>query len=143
MAIDYQSLLYDPIYQMLGVDVTLTTVDDAEISLTVLNLTKPNSFSGFGVDFQTFQPSVKIRMAELSDLSPQDDILGGELAMDGETWTVKSYEYNASPNGNSDGELRLLLSKLIVVPPSVGGYVLREDGSFLLREDGSKLAREG
>lgn len=143
MPIDYQSLLYDPIYQTLGVAVTLTTVDDQEVSLTALNLTKPSSFNGFGVDFQTFQPAVKIRMSELSGLSLQDDILGGELLMDGETWDIKSYERNASPNGNSDGELRLLLSKQIQIAVPGGGYVLREDGSFVLREDDSKVLREG
>lgn len=124
MAIDYQSLLYDPIYQTLGIEVTLTTVDDQDVSLTALNLTKPNAFNGFGVDFQTFQPAVKIRMSELSGLSLQDDVLGGELAMDGDTWTIKSYEYNASPNGNADGEMRLLLSKkpqAIPTPPVVLG----------------------
>lgn len=141
MAIDYQSLLYDPIYQTLGIEVTLTTADDQELSLTALNLTKPSTYTGFGVDFQAFQPAVKIRMSELSGLSLQDDILGGELLMDGETWEIKSYERNASPNGNSDGELRLLLSKQIAVPG--GGYILREDGSYLLREDDSKVLREG
>lgn len=143
MAIDYQSLLYDPIYQILGVAVTLTTVDDQEVSLTALNLTKPSSISGLGIDFQAFQPAVKIRMSELSGLSLQDDVLGGELELDGETWDIKSYERNASPNGNSDGELRLLLSRQVQVVIAGGGYVLREDGSYVLREDGSKVVREG
>lgn len=119
MTIDYQSILYDPIYATLGIPIVLTTVGDEEKSVTVLNLTKPSSFSGFGVDFQAFQPSVKIRMSELSDISPQTDLVGGELSMDGKSWRIKSYEYNASPNGNSDGELRLLLANAAEPIPTI------------------------
>lgn len=109
MSLDYQELLYDPIYQVLGVAATLTTSGGDESTVTVLNLTKPSSFGNIGVEFQTFSPAVKIRMSEVVALSLQDDVLGGELTVDGKTWSIKSYEYNASPNGNSDGEVRLIL----------------------------------
>jgi hypothetical protein len=98
MLLDYQALMYAPVY-------------GDSIAITIVNKTAPSPFAGFGVEFQAFKPSAMVRMAELltANLVPIDDILGGELTMDGKTWSIKSYEHVPSPVGVNDGELRLFL----------------------------------
>lgn len=107
--LDYRSLLYGPIYDRLGVPATIVTQGGATIELTVRNLTAPSTISGIGVDFQAFKPSAIARLYELEGADLAEDVVGGELTMDAHTWSIKSFEYVASPNGNSDGEVRLIL----------------------------------
>ncbi|HET7375055.1 MAG TPA: hypothetical protein VFK30_00015 [Anaerolineae bacterium] len=116
MTIDWQTQLYDPIYTSdICVDATIITTGGDELAVRAKNATQTSSYSGPGgiVDFQAFRPSALVRMAQLFNLNPdlviQDDIQGGQMTMDGKTWSIKSYEYVASPAGNSSGELRLIL----------------------------------
>jgi hypothetical protein len=111
MLLDYQALMYAPVYDTFGQAATLATTGGDSIAITIVNKTAPSPFAGFGVEFQAFKPSAMVRMAELltANLVPIDDILGGELTMDGKTWSIKSYEHVPSPVGVNDGELRLFL----------------------------------
>lgn len=109
--LDYQALLYAPIYEQFGQAATLTTTGGDEITLTVQDKTAPSSFAGIGVEFQAFRPTALVRMAEIAaaGITPIDDVQGGELAMSGKSWSIKSFEYVPSPAGIDDGELRLIL----------------------------------
>ena len=109
---NYQTLLYDPVYEEFGQLASLTLRgSNSAISVTVNNRTKPSSFAGFnGVEFQAFKPTALVRMAEIGTLGvTAEQIQGGHLIMDGTRWAVKSYEYEPSPVGISDGQLRLFL----------------------------------
>lgn len=114
--IDFQTQLYNPIYNSdLCVDATIITSGGDELPVRAKNNTQTSSFSGPAgvVDFQAFRPYALVRMAQLLNLNPdlvvQEDIQGGQIVMDGKTWSIKSYEYVASPAGINSGELRLIL----------------------------------
>lgn len=111
MTVDYQALLYGPVYETFGQAATLLTVNGDEVSLMVCNKTAPSSFVGHGIEFQAFRPTALVLMSQIlaANLTPIDDIQGGELTMDGKTWSIKSFEYVPSPVGIDDGELRLIL----------------------------------
>src|SRR5512139_2960128 len=97
--IDYQALLYGPVYEQFGQAATLSTINSEEIELTVQDRTAPAPFVGHGVEFQAFRPTALVRMAEIiaANITPIDDIQGGELAMGGKSWSIKSFEYVPSP----------------------------------------------
>lgn len=114
--IDFQTQLYNPIYNSdICVDAVIITTGGDELAVRAKNNTQTSSFSGPAgvVDFQAFRPIALVRMAQLLNLNPelviQDDIQGGQITMDGKTWSIKSYEYVASPAGINSGEIRLIL----------------------------------
>lgn len=108
--LDWGAMLYAPIYNTLGIPATINTAGGSTLTVTVINLTGPSTISNtIGVDFQAFKPAANIRMSDLAGLELVDELPGGEITMDGKSWSIKSYEYIASPNGNSDGEVRLIL----------------------------------
>lgn len=110
MSLDYESLLWGPTYDVLGVPATLTTAGGTTVELTALNKTAASSFNnGIGVDFQAFRPAALVRMSELTTVDDFADLVGGELLMAGTTWSIKSYERVPSPNGIADGLMRLFL----------------------------------
>lgn len=110
MSLDYANLLYTPVYDTFGIPATINTAGGQLLNVTVINLTVASSISNtIGVDFQAFRPSASVRMSELPGLVLQDELPGGEIEMAGKSWSIKSYEYIASPNGINDGELRLIL----------------------------------
>jgi len=109
---DYQALLYNPIYETLGVDATLITSGGDEYEITAQDRTVPTTASIQGAfEIQTFKPYALVRMAEIVGLgiTVADDVLDGELTMSGRTWGIKSFEYRPAPTGINEGEVRLIL----------------------------------
>lgn len=115
---DYASLLYDPVYSVLGVPATLTLEDERTFSVTVLDKTAGVEVGGFQdnrerasyATVQTVLPAAVVRASEFAgiDLADLED---AALAFNGKTWRVKSYQPKPSPKGEADGELYLLLSE--------------------------------
>jgi hypothetical protein len=110
--LDYQATLYHQVYDIaFGQPATLITTGGDSVAITVVNRTAPSPFLGVGVEYQAFKPLARMRMADVlaNNLSPVDDIIGGELVMDGTTWSIKTTENIPSPVGVNDGELALIL----------------------------------
>lgn len=110
MSVELQQSMYAIVYATWGIPATLTTASGTEIELTAKNETIPSTINGFGVDFQAFKPSAKIRVSELpADLVMEEEIKDGTILMSDKTWSIKSFEYVPSPNGIADGEMKLFL----------------------------------
>jgi hypothetical protein len=112
MMLDYQATLYHQVYDIaFGQPATLITTGGNEIAITVVNKTAASPFLGVGVEYQAFKPLARMRMADVlaNGLTPVDDIIGGQLVMDGNIWSIKTTENIPSPVGINDGELALIL----------------------------------
>lgn len=110
---DYQALLYDPIYARLGVAATLTPVEPGlSVSLTVVDKTAGIEVTLGDAAIQSVKPAAAVRMVELADndLEPED-VDGGTIAFNGKTWTVQGFMLKPSPKGENDGEVLLFLSE--------------------------------
>ena len=109
--IDYSALLYDPIYDALGVPATLTA-GATEVALTVIDDTRPTTNTSGGVEVRSVGPGAFARIPELSDNGiARDDYMDAILAFNGRAWVVRSYELRGSPNGEDAGEVRFLLKE--------------------------------
>jgi len=110
--IDYSALLYDPVYAELGVPATLSAGTAGEITLTVLDDTRPKTNTSGSVEVRSVGPGAYARIPELaSNGIARDDYMDAELTFNGRTWVVRSYELRGSPNGEDVGEVRFLLKE--------------------------------
>jgi len=118
VSIDYPSLLFDPIYQTMGVPARLTPQSTGVgVDVTVLDDTSGAVVISGSLGIQTIKPAASIRGTELvaNDLLPKD--LAGPLARltlrpgdPGEvTWRIESYALKPSPSGEMAGEIQLVL----------------------------------
>jgi hypothetical protein len=109
--VDYQATLYAPVYNTFGQCAVLTTNDNKDFVFTAVNKTAISPFLGVGVEYQSFKPSARLRMADVIhyDITPKTDLVGGQLMLDGKAWSIKSFEFHPSPVGVNDGELQLIL----------------------------------
>jgi hypothetical protein len=109
--IDYSALLYDPIYAELGVDATLTTAT-AEVTLTVIDETRPKTRTEGGVETSSVGPGAFVRIPELVAKGiARSEWIGATLAFNGRTWIVREAPVQGSPNGEDLGEVRFLLKE--------------------------------
>jgi hypothetical protein len=108
--VDYQVLLYNPIYLVLGVPAVIhmgTPLGDIEV--TVVDKTVGVTLNQ-GPDLQTEVPAAAVRAAEIVAAGIQLDELDGKLLrMNGVDWRISSLYRKPSPLGESDGEIYLLL----------------------------------
>ena len=107
---DYQALLYNPVYSVLAVDAVLhMSTPLGDVPLTVIDKTAGVTLNQ-AVDVQTVLPVATVRAPELAaagvDLA---DIDGKTLTLNGKDWRVASLETKPSPNGEGDGEIFLVL----------------------------------
>jgi hypothetical protein len=113
MPIDYGALLFDPVYEELGVPAVIGTAD-----ITVIDDTRPKVLpvsvtSAAGpAEVRSVGPGAFARIYELTEKGITRDVwLGATLAFNGRTWIVRSYELRGSPNGEDFGEVRFLLKE--------------------------------
>ncbi len=114
MPIDFSAILYGPVHAVLRVPVTLTLAGtSAEVETYALDKTTGVELAmGGGPDVQTVKPAAVMRAADLTDLEIAfEDLPDATLEMTGSTWRVQSYVVRPSPNGESDGEVYLILQK--------------------------------
>lgn len=108
---DYQALLYDPIYNALGVSAQLDLGTDGIVPLTVIDKTAGIAV-GDGVEVHTIKPACDARMVELLSVGVSfDELENAPITFNGKTWTVTHHELRPSPRGENDGELRMFLSQ--------------------------------
>jgi hypothetical protein len=109
MAIDYSTLLYDPVYAELGVDAMLTTTGGV-FDLTVIDDTRPKTQTTGSVEARSVGPGAFARIPELTSKGVnRADYINSMLSFNGRMWLVRSYELRGSPNGEDLGEVRFLL----------------------------------
>jgi hypothetical protein len=100
-----------PALLVLGSDPVLVT---AIPKLGGVSVPAPRSGSGGdGFELQTLQPAADVRMSELNAKGVTDLIVLRRAAIEvaGETWRIESWRMKPSPEGEANGEVRLMLSK--------------------------------
>jgi hypothetical protein len=112
--IDYSALLYDPIYDVLGVPATLT-IGATEVALTVIDETRPKTRTEGGVETSSVGPGAFVRIPELvAQGIARSDWIGSTLTFNGRSWIVREAPVQGSPNGEDLGEVRFLLKAVDV-----------------------------
>jgi hypothetical protein len=113
--IDYSALLYDPIFAELGVPATLTAGAVGDITLTVIDETRPKTRTEGGVETSSVGPGAFVRIPELVEKGiTRDQWIGATLTFNGRTWIVREAPVQGSPNGEDLGEVRFLLKAVDV-----------------------------
>lgn len=104
---DYQSLLYDPVYLIQGVAGSINGIG----GFTVLDKTAGLEVTPLGeTQLQTVKCAAVVRYRELQVLGISlDALIHGSLIMNGAAWRIESYLLKPSPNGQYDGEVVLFL----------------------------------
>lgn len=119
MAIDYAGMLYGPIYDSEGVDAAITLADTGGTQIPLRALYQPSGaeVGGDRINVGTVKNSAAILLPELTEAGyAADDLKDAEITFtfdDGSTeaWAIKSWVPAPSPNGEANGELRLILTK--------------------------------
>jgi hypothetical protein len=116
MAIDYGAMLFDPVYANLGVPAVLTVPGGADLAITVIDDTRPQtlpaSSAGQVGEVRSVGPGAYARIPELAGNGiARTDYLDAVLAFNGRNWMVRSYELRGSPMGEDAGEVRFLLKE--------------------------------
>ena len=108
MALDLQSLLYAPLYGTWGVPATLT-IDDTAYPVTVIDQTVGLPLAGIA-ELETVRPVAAVMVSQLAGLGIALTELDGEtVTFNGNTWTINAWRLKPSANGESDGEVYLVL----------------------------------
>lgn len=107
---DYQALLYNPVYSVLAVDAVLHMGPPlGDVSLAAIDKTAGLTLNQ-AVDLQTVLPAATVRAAELIAAGVAlADIDGKMLTLNGKDWQITGLHPNPSPNGEGDGEVYLIL----------------------------------
>lgn len=110
MAIDFDAVLFGPVYGVLAVGIALTLSDTSEMELRGIDKTSGVEVGQAGVDVQTVRPAAIVRGADLvaAGVEP-DELLEATAIINGASWRVVSHILRQSPNGQADGEVYLLL----------------------------------
>jgi hypothetical protein len=108
--VDYQSLLYDPVYNVLAVDAVLYMgFPLGNVHVAAIDKTAGLTLNQM-VDVQTVLPAATVRAAELVELGiTLADLDGKVVTLNGKDWRIASLHANPSPNGEEDGEVYLIL----------------------------------
>jgi hypothetical protein len=112
MALDYDALLLDPIYDALGVDAVLDLGTAGTVELVVLDKTEgvllesPNN----GLQLATSKPAACVRVSELNANSlARADLKNLPIAFNGGSWKIVATQPKPVPTGS--GELYLILQQ--------------------------------
>jgi hypothetical protein len=109
MSIDYNALLYDPVYAEIGVPAMLTHTAGVS-DITVIDDTRAKTNTSGPLEVRSVGPGAFARVPELTNKGvDRSDYDGSMLAFNGRIWIVRSHELRGSPNGEDQGEVRFLL----------------------------------
>lgn len=103
--IDYNSLLYDPVYRAKGASATL----GSGAQVTIIDDTNGTTIEG-QLGIETIGPSCRVRMAELiSNNISTTALTGDSIEFNGASWRIKTFRMMPNANGENDGQVRLML----------------------------------
>jgi hypothetical protein len=116
--VDYSALLYDPVYNELGVEAQFIN-GEFDVSLLVIDDTRPKILPAGSAEVRSVGPGAFVRIPELERNGiSRDNWMDASLNFNGRSWVVRSYELRGSPNGEDAGEVRFLLKEApSIVPP--------------------------
>lgn len=109
---NFTSLLLDPLYTSFGVEATIWPASyGTPVTVTVIDKTGGVEVASASMaEVSTIRPAAMVRAAEIaSALIAREDLRRAELCMNGKKWRIESSLPRPTPNGESDGELMLLL----------------------------------
>jgi hypothetical protein len=108
MSIDWQTSLYDAVYNTVGVPAELTSAGGVAAAVTVVDGTSGVVFTDkLGVE--TVRPVAYIRTSELARNSiEQADLTDGFLDFNGANWRIKATRPRPGPTGSGETMLILL-----------------------------------
>jgi len=108
---DFEDLLYRPLYAMFGVDATIRGIYFDSFPLRVIDMTSGIEV-GDNVGLKTMRPSA---IALVKDIAGnglgREDLEEAVLEMNDAYWRVKATMPKPGPSGESRGELYLLLEE--------------------------------
>lgn len=112
--VDYSALLFDPVYEALGVPATFAAdTDTAEVGIIVIDDTRPKALpigSEAAAEVRSVGPGAFARIPELIEKGiPRAAYLNAQLTFNGRSWVVRSWDLRGSPNGEDLGEVRFAL----------------------------------
>lgn len=103
--LDLQGLLYTPVYDTWGVPAT-----GLGSTVTVLDRTAGISIPDSRTQIETVRPVALVRAAELAAAGISvDDLVDNQITFNGQTWRIKAYRPVPSPEGETAGEVMLML----------------------------------
>lgn len=109
MNIDWDALLYDPLYANFGTAAVLTPLAGPSVAATVIDYTQGVEIAA-GVELPVVRPACFIRRLELDDAGlVEQDMLGGAVSMNGNVWTVSDIRQRPGPKGKNTGEIVFIL----------------------------------
>src|SRR5262245_41213766 len=109
MSLDYNGLLFDPVYSILGVPAMLTHMAGVS-EVTVIDDTRAKSNTTGSLEVRSLGPGAFARVPELIDKGiNRSDYVNSMLSFNGRMWIIRSYEMRGSPNGEDKGEVRFFL----------------------------------
>jgi hypothetical protein len=104
--------LYGPVYAGIGVPATMTAGVVPEVSLTVIDDTRPKQVPSGSGDVRSAGPGAFARVPELTANGiAREDYIDALLTFNGRSWVVRSYDLMGNPNGEDEGEVHLFLSE--------------------------------
>lgn len=115
MVIDYSKLLYDPVYAEVSVPATLTLADTdgTEASITVYDQTRKKTLPAGSAEVHGVGPGAFARVPELTANGITcADCRGAVLTFNGQSWLIRNFEKQGSPNGEDLGEVLFLLKAI-------------------------------
>jgi hypothetical protein len=107
---DYQALLYSPVYNVLAVDATLYMGGlIGNKTFAMIDRTAGITLNQ-AVDVQTVLPAATVRAPDIIAAGIAiGDLDGKILTLNGKDWRISGVHPNPSPNGEDDGEYYLIL----------------------------------
>ncbi len=111
MTIFWQVNLLDKIYNSpIGVSATLTSAGGQSATVTVVDKTAGISIPDARTQIDTIRPIAMVRARELETAGiSMSDLSEGSIAFNGAIWRIKDYRPVPSPEGETDGEIMLIL----------------------------------
>ncbi|RWD05497.1 MAG: hypothetical protein EOS57_25650 [Mesorhizobium sp.] len=111
--VDFNTLLFDPVYTVLGEAATLTLDDTAG---TTADLSAIDETAGVevleGPSIATIRPAATVRTSELAEKGiAVADLANAALTLNGKDWTVISHHYLPTPKGEVQAQIRLILEE--------------------------------
>lgn len=104
---------YDALYDTEGAAATLTLVGFSDaISVTAIPKIAGASIDppGTPIEILTIRPAADVRMSELTDNGLSRSALkGGAITVAGATWRIENTLPRPSPEGEANGEVRMIL----------------------------------
>ena len=109
MTLEYQALLFNPIYYDLAVPATLTTTWGSSLSVSVIDHTAGVTLTD-RMSVESIRPVVRVRGTELTQNAIQvADLPNSQITVNGQSWRIKATRTMPAPTGELVGEVMLIL----------------------------------